>query len=217
MADRRGCSVKKFVTHSARVLRIAARYGWLPGARYTNLRDVRDCAAVAFIDIDWKNYDFEQHMRAVKATRPHLTVARDVEHYSDLKSVLRQAEQLARYADRVIVVPKDKRLIPQLRSIASDFILGFSVPTRYGHTPIPIHYFDAWPVHLLGGRPDKQRLLAQVMNVVSVDCNRFTLDAAYGDYFDGETFRPHPAGGYERCVADSLKNINKLWWGYGHG
>lgn len=209
--------IKRFVTHSKRVLRIAVRYGWLPGARYTNLRDVREFPKIGFVDIDWKQYNFERHLRAVQATRPALTVARDIEHYSQLKSVLTQAEQLARYAEGVVVVPKDRRLVPHFGSIASSFILGFSVPTKYGQTKIAPHCFDGWPVHLLGGRPDTQRTLARLLNVVSVDCNRFTLDAAYGDYFDGETFRPHPVGGYERCVAESLKNINKLWQGYAHG
>jgi hypothetical protein len=69
-------------------------------------------------------------------------------------------------------------------------------------------------VHLLGGRPDVQRRLADAMNVVSVDCNRFTLDAAFGDYFDGEKFRPHPKGGYHRCLRDSILNINRLWETY---
>lgn len=210
--------VKKFVTHSKRVLRIAVRHGWMPGARYTNLRDIREFPAVGFIDIDWKNYDFHRHLEAVKATRPLFTVARDVEHHSQLKQVLRQADHLAKYARHVIVVPKDRRLVRSFRSIvASSFVLGFSVPTKYGHTPIPPESFDGWPVHLLGGRPDRQRALARVLNVVSVDCNRFTLDAAYGDYFDGMTFRPHPTGGYDRCVADSLRNINGLWRGYGNG
>lgn len=203
------------MTHSKRVLRIAARYGWLPGARYTNLRDIREFPKVGFIDIDWKNYDFPKHLEAVKATRPLLTVARDIEHLSQLTDVLRQAEVLARYAGRVVVVPKDRRLVPLLRTIASNFVLGFSVPTKYGQTSIPSRCFNGWPVHLLGGRPDTQRALASTLNVVSVDCNRFTLDASYGDYFDGETFRPHPKGGYEKCVADSLRNINKLWRDYG--
>ena len=67
------------------------------------------------------------------------------------------------------------------------------------------------PVHLLGGRPDVQLRLANELNVVSLDCNRFTLDAQYGDYFDGQKMRPHPVGGYDRCIKDSLRNINKCW------
>jgi hypothetical protein len=67
---------------------------------------------------------------------------------------------------------------------------------------------------LLGGRPDIQRKLAEEMKVISLDCNRFTYDARFGDYFDGEIFRPHPSGGYERCLRDSIKNINLLWEDY---
>jgi hypothetical protein len=54
------------------------------------------------------------------------------------------------------------------------------------------------------------------MPVVSLDCNRFTLDAAFGDYFDGTGFRRHPAGGYERCLRESLRNIGALWHNYRH-
>jgi hypothetical protein len=53
------------------------------------------------------------------------------------------------------------------------------------------------------------------MDVVSFDCNRFTLDAQFGDYFDGRAFRPHPRGGYEACIRASIRNINKLWRSYG--
>ena len=57
--------VLKFVVHSHRVLRIARRYGWLPGARYTNLRDVRKCDRVGFLDIEWRNYSFERRLSLV--------------------------------------------------------------------------------------------------------------------------------------------------------
>jgi hypothetical protein len=53
------------------------------------------------------------------------------------------------------------------------------------------------------------------MPVFSIDVNRFTLDAAFGDYFDGNFFRPHPMGGYKNCLTDSIKNITDLWLGYG--
>jgi hypothetical protein len=55
------------------------------------------------------------------------------------------------------------------------------------------------------------------MPVVSFDCNRFTLDAVFGDYFDGERFRPHPVGGYKQCLRDSIQNIELLWEGYRPG
>jgi hypothetical protein len=67
----------------------AIQFGWQPGARYTNLRDVRHLPHVYFIDIDWKNYSFERHLSAVKQVRPTMTVARDVtedDHIDDVST-----------------------------------------------------------------------------------------------------------------------------------
>jgi hypothetical protein len=186
----------------------------MPGARYTNLRDLRRFERVGFIDIEWTNYSFKRHLEAVKATRPLLTVAMDIMDPRRLPRILDQAFELSLHCDRVVVVPKHSTLAHKLELlIPKQFILGYSVPTRYGGTMIPTSCFRR-PVHLLGGRPDVQRKLAESMPVVSIDCNRFTLDAAFGDYFDGDRFRPHPAGGYERCIRDSLRNMNTLWKNY---
>ncbi len=206
--------ILKFVAHSATVLEIAMQHGWLPGARYTNLRDVRKYSRLGFLDIEWKNYDFRRHLEAAKHTRPMITVARDVEEKRDLRRVVDQAYRLLEYAKHVVVVPKDPLLERCLgQAIPQDFLLGFSVPTRYGGTKLSPEAFRR-PVHLLGGRPDVQRRLAELMPVFSIDTNRFTLDAAFGDYFDGEIFRPHPVGGYRNCLVDSVKNITELWTDY---
>lgn len=207
--------IRKFVCHSKRVIELAKSYGWQSGARYTNLRDVRGQARVGFLDIDWKEYSYPQHLSAARAVLPKVTVAQDVIDISDLGRILEQAEELNQYADEVIVVPKDKRLGESLTQLVPDqYLLGYSVPTKYGGTELELDAFDRRPVHLLGGRPDVQRSLADKLNVVSLDTNRFTLDAAFGDYFDGQTFRPHPVGGYENCLKDSLRNINALWTTY---
>jgi hypothetical protein len=203
--------VLKFVNHSATALEIAISHGWLPGARYTNLRDVRRFQKLGFLDIDWKRYDFVKHLEITSIARPIMTVACDVEHRRDLKRVVDQAYRLMEFSRYVVVVPKDRLLESKLgNSIPAEFLLGFSVPTRYGGTKLSPYAFKR-PVHLLGGRPDVQRALAELMPVFSIDANRFTLDAAFGDYFDGETFRPHPKGGYVRCLNDSVKNISALW------
>jgi hypothetical protein len=206
--------VIKAITHSKRACDIACRLGWLPGARYTNLRDVRSVERLGFLDIDWKNYNFRQHLAAARATSPLLTVARDIERRTQLAQVLDQAEQLAEVCEHVIIVPKSRSMSDELEFlIPKQFLLGYSVPTKYGGTRIRPRFFKR-PVHLLGGRPDTQRDLATRMKVVSLDCNRFTLDARYGDYFDGERFRPHPVGGYDRCLRDSVVRINQLWENY---
>lgn len=206
----------KFVAHSRRVLEIASTYGWRPGARYTNTRDVRHVSFsdVGFLDINWKKYDFARHLAAAKNLRPFITVARDVESIGEIDSILEEAYQLQEYARYVLLVPKDPVLHGRFDEfLPRSFPLGFSVPTKYGATTLAAENYDR-PVHLLGGRPDVQRRFAELMPVASVDCNRFTLDAGFGDYFDGERFRPHPQGGYENCLHDSVANINKCWSDY---
>ncbi|MDQ0637479.1 hypothetical protein QF042_001044 [Pedobacter sp. W3I1] len=208
--------IDKIVTHSKTVLDIAKSHNWLIGAKYTNLRDVATFEKVHFIDIDWKNYNFERHLDAVKKLMPKYTVAKDWEEANELSNLLGQVDILSKYCEHVIIVPKvDALKEKMLNLIPKEFMLGYSVPTKYGGTTIEPQYFDERPVHLLGGRPEKQRELGKILNVRSIDGNRFTLDAGFGDYFDGVKFRPHPRGGYKVCIEDSIKNINQIWKNYG--
>jgi hypothetical protein len=204
----------KYVCHSRRVCSIAKEYGWLPGARYTNLRDVRN-EEVGFLDIDWKKYNFKRHLEAAKKVYPALTVAEDVIDINNINRTLDHAYELEKYCKSVIIVPKDIEFSDRLDElIPSGFLIGYSVPTKYGGTTLPLDCFGKRPIHLLGGRPDIQRQLAETLNVVSIDTNRFTLDARFGDYFDGKRFIPHPEGGYDTCIRQSLTNINNIWSNY---
>lgn len=210
----RSAGVVKFINHSKKAARIAVKHGWHPGARYTNLRDARTFERIGFLDIDWKKYDFKRHISVAAETKPLVTVARDVERRTQLTRVLDEAYALLEHSAIVLIVPKPRSMSGELgQLIPDDFLLGYSVPTKYGGTRIAPEHFDR-PVHLLGGRPDRQRELARHMRVFSLDCNRFTLDARFGDFFDGERFRPHPTGGYDRCITESVKNINSLWTDY---
>ena len=208
-------AILKFICHSYKVSSLALQFGWLPGARYTNLRDVRKFDRLYFLDIDWENYNYRKHLQVARDTRPMITVARDVVNLNDLDRILDEAFELSNYAEIVVIVPKDLKLEPMLPSvIPDDFLLGYSVPTSYGGTELNLNCFAGREVHLLGGHPAKQRVLGKQLSVRSIDCNRLTLDATFGDFFDGETFRPHPLGGYELCIKESLCNINRLWEGY---
>jgi len=123
----------RFVAHSRRVVSIARQYGWRPAARYTNLRDVRAFRKLGFLDIPWRNYEFSRHLAVTRSRRPVMTVARDVEDADMLGIILDEAGQLAEHSQYVVIVPKDPRLEDHLDSaIPSDFLLGYSVPTRYG-------------------------------------------------------------------------------------
>lgn len=208
--------ILKYVAHSKKVIGLAMNDGWLPGARYTNLRDVKtfEFRHKGFLDIDWKNYSFEKHLESAAKENPRITIARDVECIFQLEKILREAEELMKHSEYVCIVPKDTNLNNRISElIPKEFLLAYSVPTKYGGTEVSIDSFDR-PVHLLGGRPDVQRQLADKLNVFSLDCNRFTLDARYGDFFDGKKFKKHPVGGYENCLKDSIRNITKLWDDY---
>lgn len=173
-----------------------------------------DFEGQGFLDIDWKNYDFVRHLDAAAEKRPRITIARDIECIFQMDSILKEAERLSEFSTHVALVPKDPLLNGRLTElIPHNYILGYSVPTKYGGTEVSIESFDR-PVHLLGGRPDVQRRLGAILDVFSLDCNRFTLDARFGDYFDGCKFKPHPEGGYMNCLRDSIININKLWEEY---
>jgi len=209
-------SVIKFVAHSQRVINISSFHGWFPGAKYTNLRDLKgiDFESKGFLDIDWKKYSFSRHLDAVQEHKPYLTMARDVESIEELESILLEADILIKHSKHVAIIPKDIRLNNRLTElIPKKFILGYSVPTRYGGTEVSIDSFDR-KVHLLGGRPDIQRKLANFLDVMSFDCNRFTLDAKFGYYFNGQKFVKLLGGGYENCLRESLININKIWSDY---
>jgi hypothetical protein len=189
--------------------------GWLPGANYRNLRNIKKFRKLGFLDIEWRAYNYDLHLAAIKITRPSITVARDILDFDDFDRVMSEAAELSKWADKVVIVPKDIRLEKYLPDIVpEDFLLGYSLPTSYGGTKINLSCFKGRKVHLLGGHPAKQRKLAEELDVFSIDCNRLTLDASFGDYFDGETFRPHPIGGYDLCIRDSISNINSLWEEY---
>lgn len=208
-------TIKRFTTYGRRIQAIAAEFGWQPGARYTNLRDVRDVTFKhrGFLDICWKNYDFQRHITATQQARPLITVARDIENIENLNSILKEAEALKKFSKHVVLVPKDLRLSRHLDELPSGYLLGYSCPTLYGATPISPKQFRR-PVHLLGGRPDVQRRLADHMPVYSFDCNRFTLDAGFGDFFDGQKFRPLGEHNFFKCIRLSLENINAIWADY---
>jgi hypothetical protein len=63
-----------------------------------------------------------------------MPVARDIENFSDLESILLEAEILLRFCDYVIVVPKAIELIDKLELIPEKYILGYSVSAKYGRT-----------------------------------------------------------------------------------
>lgn len=130
-----------------------------------------------FADQDWKKPDREAYMKALAKHKPHMATVLDWEKEEQLDEVLSWAEEAAQYAEKVLIIPKVSWSGGQLpRNIGGkQVVLGFSVPTRYGGTPIPFWEFAGWPVHLLGGSPQRQmeywRYLTNLAEVISIDGN----------------------------------------------
>lgn len=154
---------------NARLAQIAIDHGMkygaqLPGTIYHPLY---------FADQNWKSPDRARYMQELQIHRPHLATVLDLETPNQLAEVLSWAEDAAIYTEHIIIIPKYSGAISHLpRTIAGKPVrLGYSVPTRYAGTEVPIWEFQGWPVHLLGGSPQKQLELAKYLNVHSADGN----------------------------------------------
>lgn len=143
---------------------------------------------LTFIDNEWHGYDHGRHLAFVARYRPKYTTVRDylspraakaagVTYYS-LDQILAWADELSEYAANVIVIPKE----PVVDEIPERFMLGYSVPSTYGGTPLPIEMFTGRRLHLLGGSWRRQLPLLRKMgdDIVSIDFNAAHLAAKNG-------------------------------------
>lgn len=130
-------------------------------------------ARLFFADQNWKKPVRPSYMHALAKYRPIMATVLDLEREDQFNTVMSWAEEVALYTDNVIIIPKYNGVITRLpRSISGKrVILGYSVPTKYAGTTVPISEFKDWPVHLLGGNPHQQLSLAKKLDTVSVDCN----------------------------------------------
>jgi hypothetical protein len=127
----------------------------------------------------------------------------DWEQDEHLPTVLDWAEEAAQYAERIILIPKVVGGIPRLprRIGGADIVLGLSVPTRFAGTNVPLWEFAGWPIHLLGGSPQKQMQcwshLTPIAQVVSADGNyAHKLALKHGQYW----------------VPGTARWANNRWW-----
>lgn len=154
---------------------------------------------IAFIDNDYFNYDHTLHLAAVAKWAPQYATVRDVMtpgqcaaeniEFYELAQILDWAEELNEHAQNVIIIPK----WDCLDRIPEKFILGYSVPTSHGGTPLPAEAFQGRRVHLLGGSWGMQLAYMATLgdDIVSVDNNYVLKMAEYGGfvYPDGRTGR----------------------------
>lgn len=162
-----------------RFMEIAVAAGFEYGARLPDTT----YGPLYFADQNWKKPNREAYMKALAKRRPVMATVLDWEREEQLPEVLSWAEEAAQYARKVLIVPKVSWAEGQLpRQIGgAEVVLAFSVPTRYGGTPLPLWEFAGWPVHLLGGSPHRQMeywcYLTNIAEVVSTDGNMTNLMA----------------------------------------
>ena len=178
---------------------------------------------LTFIDNPWHEYDHERHLDVVGAFGPKYATTRDlltkkqaqeagVDYYS-FDHIMKWAEQVAGLAENVIVIPK----YDCLDDIPPEYVIGYSVPSSYGGTPIPIERFRGRRIHLLGGSWATQLKYLSLMkeDIVSVDFNLINKTAEFGGFVhrDGTSaqigdFIPYQLhNGKMACVALSLGAI----------
>jgi hypothetical protein len=205
-----------------------AGWGWGLISRAYPTRGLERHAAFGitpgFMDNEWHDYDHAQHLGAVSMVTPKYCTTRDVMTraqckeagvtYYSLDSILKMAEELAVFARRVIVIPK----FDCLADIPEQYVLGYSVQSSYGGTPVPAQKFKGRPVHLLGGSWKAQLGYLNLLgdSVVSLDNNHVSMVARYAQFLepDGNSKAFRDAGFPDHvsprlaCIALSLGNMS---------
>ncbi|MCC5641088.1 GNAT family N-acetyltransferase [Nostoc sp. CHAB 5844] len=160
------------------------------------------------VDNDWEDYKHSQHLEMVRRNKPLIATARDIEDPLQLPEILEQAAELAKYAGRVLLIPKCDVALPE------NYWLGYSVPSRYGSTPLKPEWFGDRPIHLLGGSPKKQALAYPQMNVISLDANyaqNLATNFCKAVWTDGNKNIERQEQGCYNALSVSLKQQFNFW------
>lgn len=153
-----------------RFAEIAIRHRFLYGAQLPNT--VHYCPV--FADQNWRKPDRGRYIASLEEHRPRLATVLDYEDESQHEEVMEWADAASRYVtEAVIIIPKAFSTIDRIPEKINgvSIRLGYSVPTRFSGTSVPVWEFNQRPVHLLGGSPSKQYTLSSMLNVKSADGN----------------------------------------------
>ncbi len=198
---------------NTRLATIAIEEGFLYGGRSDDIRRKLRCDGL--IDINWKNYDWDRHVKLVKEHRPKYAVVPDITRVRQLDITLELAQELAQYCEHIIVVPKVPDVIGY---IPKQYIIGVSIPTSYAGFVPNMSELTYRTVHLLGGTPRQQRDYwkhYQQTNIVvtSVDTNSHSKASDFGSYWDGTKWCDAERKGIGKYGAfrKSCQGIMRMW------
>lgn len=181
-----------YCNSSWKMARLARASGWLIGANSSKWGKKWETKIPAdwvdFVDNEWQGYEHAQHIKAIKHLEPKYATVRDyvteeqakkaeIEWFS-FDETMDMAKEVSQYAENVIIIPK----VDVIDLIPEEYMLGYSVPSSYGGTPIPPSRFRHRRVHLLGGSWASQRVYITKMGeaVVSIDLNHPWKVAGFG-------------------------------------
>lgn len=183
-----------------RFARTAVECGWKYGARLPSWFDRE--LTLYFADQDWKKPDREAYMQALQEHRPEMATVLDWEQPEQFADVMAWATEAAKSVQRVVVIPKVSGMLDRIPNAVGgvEIVLGYSVPTSYGGTTVPLWEFGCRPVHLLGGSPQAQLRLRSYLNVVSADGGMAQQQATKCRYWSR---RPGPKGHWMQLGGES--------------
>jgi hypothetical protein len=150
---------------------------------------------------------FNAHLNVVRSEKPRYAVAPDIDERVSFRDGIEWADELAEYAETVIVVPKTVMPV----EVPDRFRVGMPCQNKYD--PFPWKWTDYQPVeevHLLGGSPVVHReIMKYYVPVESVDTTVPITSAKYGDYWNGEKWTPSSLGFYD-CLARSYRHLRLM-------
>jgi len=203
---------------------LAVAAGWGYGFRSDDKHFADELGPVALLDCHWEQPDWQRHLDVAATVKPMLATVPDVLSLDQLPDTLRQAKLLAPLCSALLIVPKCADLIPLLpREIDGKLVvLGYSIPTGYGGTPLPLWEFKGWPTHLLGGSARDQLDLCGYLNVISCDGNvawrlarRGIIVTEHGiggpSILEADGQRWPAEDAHLECLRRSLVNLKKFW------
>jgi hypothetical protein len=198
---------------------VARECGWDVGSRSDKVI-YDEARPLALLDIHWTRYDWRSHLAVASAEHPWMAAVPDLESHAHLRQCMEQAEDLAPHCTRLMLIPKAYDAIDLIPEVVggTSVVLGYSVPTTYGGTSVPLWEFGQRPVHLLGGSPRAQKAVARYLNVVSLDGNmawkiasRFTRSYAADGSHGGQDGQSIESGAPMEALRKSLMNLREFW------
>ncbi len=162
--------------------RLLQREGWKYGAR----SDYKIYDWPYFIDIEWRNYDWGNHLAVIREWSPKMAMVADYEQPSQRTNMLQQCDDIRAIGLRPMVCPK---FPGAAKDIPKDAIVAVSVPTSYaGYLPSPSELIGR-ELHFLGGHPDQYVILQRrysKASVISADCSTIFQKAQHGAFWSAK-------------------------------